>query len=183
MGRTDHFEVAFNALLKIEGNYSDHQSDRGGKTKYGITEGVARQSGYTGDMRSLPLEKAKEIYKTNYWQKAGCDKICALSQSIAEEIFDTAVNMGVRTAVTFLQKSLNGLNRQGKDYQDEKEDGVYGSGTHGALGSFLKKRGAQGELVLLRSLNCLQGALYVTLSRDRTQNEDFLFGWLLNRVK
>jgi len=34
----------------------------------------------------------------------------------------------------------------------------------------------------LTALNCLQGARYVELARNRAANEAFLFGWLRTRV-
>ena len=53
-----NFDQAFDALLEHEGGYSDHAADPGGKTRYGITEVVARSHGYRGDMRELPLDAA-----------------------------------------------------------------------------------------------------------------------------
>jgi hypothetical protein len=51
-----------------------------------------------------------------------------------------------------------------------------------ALGQYLAKRGKAGETVLLRALNCLQGASYIDLAERRKKDETFLFGWLANRV-
>lgn len=59
---TKAFEKAFNHTVGVEGGYSDHPSDRGGKTMFGITEAVARSYGYSGDMRSMPISTAKDIY-------------------------------------------------------------------------------------------------------------------------
>ena len=47
------FDTAFTTLLKHEGGYSDHPADPGGKTRFGITEAVAHEVGYRGDMREL----------------------------------------------------------------------------------------------------------------------------------
>ena len=60
-----NFDEAFELLLGHEGNYSDHPADPGGKTRYGITEAVARDVGYRGDMRDLPLDLAKRVYLEN----------------------------------------------------------------------------------------------------------------------
>ena len=62
-------------IIEIEGGYVNHPADRGGPTKYGITEKVARAFGYQGDMRDLPKSKAFEIYDKNYWQRLGLDGI------------------------------------------------------------------------------------------------------------
>ncbi|HEE0576381.1 TPA: hypothetical protein R6358_002680, partial [Klebsiella pneumoniae] len=42
-----------------EGGYVDHPSDKGGSTRWGITQTTARAHGYIGDMRNLPRETAK----------------------------------------------------------------------------------------------------------------------------
>lgn len=41
-------------ILGKEGGYVDHPSDKGGPTRWGITQTTARAHGYTGDMRNLP---------------------------------------------------------------------------------------------------------------------------------
>jgi lysozyme family protein len=38
------------ALIDREGGYVNHPADRGGPTRYGITEAVARAHGYAGAM-------------------------------------------------------------------------------------------------------------------------------------
>lgn len=60
---TEDFDNAFDTLLGHEGEYSDYPGDPGGQTMWGITIAVARAEGYVGAMRSLPVEKAKEIYR------------------------------------------------------------------------------------------------------------------------
>ena len=40
----------------------------------------------------------------------------------------------------------------------------------------------EGEQVLLRALNCSQGARYLELAEGREANEDFLYGWVKERV-
>ena len=57
-----NFDTAFAKLLGHEGDFSDHPADPGGATRFGITEAVAREVGYRGDMRELPVDLAKRIY-------------------------------------------------------------------------------------------------------------------------
>jgi lysozyme family protein len=62
-----NFDAAFIRIVALEGGYSDDPRDPGGKTKFGITEAVARQHGYIGAMQALPLDVAGEIYRSDYW--------------------------------------------------------------------------------------------------------------------
>jgi len=177
------FDTAFNKLVPIEGTYSDHPSDKGGPTMYGITERVAHLYGYKGVMRELPLEKAREIYLEKYWNLMHLDGVARYSVKIADEMFDTGVNMGRAGAVYFLQIWLNAFNRRGSDYLDIEEDNLMGRVTLGALDSFLFRRGKEGEAVMLTALNCSQGERYRQIARTRPENEDFIYGWMRTRVR
>ena len=98
-----NFDNAFSLLLGHEGDFSDHPDDKGGKTRYGITEAVAREAGYPGDMRELPLELAKTIYLDRYWKPIRADD---LPPGVRYILFDSAVNSGPRQAALWLQRAL-----------------------------------------------------------------------------
>lgn len=168
--------------MEIEGGYVNDPADSGGETNHGITKAVARKYGWHGDMKDLPTEIAFEIYQMKYWRKMRLDEIELISPTIAEELADTGVNMGVTRAGTFLQRSLNVLNDNEKYFPDLKVDGFIGSRTVHAFSAYLSKRGSQGEIVLYRMLNALQGSFYVELAERRKKDERFIFGWFLNRV-
>lgn len=171
------------ALIEREGGFVANAADKGGPTCFGITEAVARANGYRGAMRQLPREEAAAIYKRLYWFRPRLDDVAARSARLAAELFDTAVNMGPAVAVTFLQRALTALNRNGKDYPDLVPDGRIGPQTLAALDQFLKLRGKNsGETVLLRALEALQGERYLRLAERRPANEAFLYGWLANRI-
>jgi lysozyme family protein len=170
-------------LLGIEGDYSDHPADSGGKTRWGVTEAVARRHGYVGPMRDYPIEDALRVYRLDYWDLMGLDDVAEASEPIAGEMFDTGVNAGTGVAVEFLQRSLNVLNRQGGDYGDVEVDGSMGPQTLAALHAYLHIRKRDGgETVLMRALNCLQGARYIELAERRAKDEAFVHGWLRHRV-
>ena len=107
-----NFLTAFEKLLKHEGDFSDHPADPGGKTRYGVTEAVAREVGYRGDMRELPLELAQRIYKDRYWDAVRADDLPA---DIRYIVFDGAVNSGVSQSAKWLQRACG-----------VKDDGVIG---------------------------------------------------------
>ena len=176
------FDACFDATLGIEGGYVDDPSDSGGATKYGITERVARAHGYRGDMRALSEAEARQIARSQYWDTLSLDVIDALSSAIAREMFDTGYNMGVGTVGGFLQRALNVFNHRGQDYPDMVVDGLIGPMTIAALRVYLGKRGKPGEVVLLRALNDLQGQRYISLAEARQKDEDYVYGWILNRV-
>lgn len=176
------FKTAFDEIVLIEGGYSDRKNDRGGKTKFGVTESVARAHGYQGDMADMPIDVAMAIAKAQYWDILRLDEIDAMAPKIAFELFDTGYNAGVGTAGKMLQRCLNALNRQQVDFPDMAADGVVGPMTVSSLRSYLAKRSIDGDVVLLRALNCLQGERYISIAEiDKTQ-EDNLYGWLRNRV-
>jgi lysozyme family protein len=168
-------------LIEREGGYVSHPADKGGPTRFGITEAVARAHGYAGAMARLPREEAAAIYKRLYWLRPKFDAIAERSPAIAAELFDTGANMGPAVAATFLQRALTALNRNGRDYPDLVPDGRIGPASLAALDAFLAAR-PKGETVLLRAIEALQGERYLRLAERRPANEAFLYGWLANRI-
>ena len=164
-------------LIEREGGFVDHPSDRGGPTCWGITEAVARAAGYTGPMKSMPRLIAQEIYAERYWRQPRFDLVWPLSPSIARELFDTGVNMGVVRAATFLQRSLNVLNKRAHLWPDLEVDGMFGMLSRHALQAFIENRGHDGVPILLQMLNSLQGVRYIELAENDESQEDFEFGW------
>lgn len=93
------FDEAFERLIGHEGGYVNDPNDPGGETRWGISK---RQ--YPSlDIKNLSLQTAKLIYLRDYWRAAGCEAVLG---PVRFDLFDTAVNAGVRQAVVFLQKSL-----------------------------------------------------------------------------
>jgi lysozyme family protein len=125
-----NFLIAFEKLLKHEGGFSDYSADPGGKTRYGVTEAVAREAGYRGDMRELPLDLAQRIYKDKYWDAMQAE---ALPVDVRYIVFDGAVNSGITQSAKWLQRACG-----------VKDDGVVGSATIRAANSLasdgLKRR-------------------------------------------
>ena len=183
MEETVDIEQLLEALIEREGGYVNHPADRGGPTRFGITEAIARAHGYGGGMAALPRQEAAAIYRRLYWLRPRFDEVAKRCPRVAAELFDTGVNMGPAVAATFMQRALTALNRNGRDYPDLTPDGRIGGQTLAALDTFLATRGKQGgETVLLRALEALQGERYLRLAERRPANEAFLYGWLANRI-
>ena len=174
------FEKAGNQIILIEGGFINNPKDKGGATKYGITEKVARQNGYIYDMRNLTKVKAKEIYKNEYWDKIGVN--CE-SFNISFLLFDFAVNSGVKTAVKHLQNALNSM--LNGIIEPLIIDGVAGKKTQAAMdyvngngffhSSSIEIIGRKLEILLISE----RLKFYTSLSK--TQFNEFGKGWI-NRV-
>ena len=94
------FYSAVRLVFKHEGGYVNHPEDPGGETKYGISKRAYPDV----DIANLTKYEAERIYKEDYWDKVMGDQLPA---AIALVVFDTAVNMGIRRAVKFLQETVN----------------------------------------------------------------------------
>jgi len=97
------FDQAFERLIGHEGGYVNHPNDPGGETNWGITLRTAREHGYTGQMRDLTREQAKDIYRRAYWLRVKADQY---NSAIAFQVFDAAVNHGIKQAVRWLQRAV-----------------------------------------------------------------------------
>jgi lysozyme family protein len=173
-------------LCGVEAGYVDHPSDKGKATKHGITVFTAEEHkhlwskyNWNGDMKTLPLELAQEIYRTSWWEKLRCHEIYELSPMLAEKVLDFGVNAGRFNVGASIQKILNVLNRRGVDYPDIKVDGGIGDETMKALRAYLKRNKGQLESVdqLYMLLDGFQNYHYVDITLKREANEDFMNGW------
>lgn len=117
-----NFDQAFSVLMQHEGGYSNDANDPGGETKYGIS----KRAYPALDIKNLTLEQAAAIYRRDYWGPAGCD---AVPDPLRMDLFDMAVNSGVKAAVRCLQRAAG-----------ETADGVLGPRTLQAVQSIPSTR-------------------------------------------
>lgn len=111
------FDKAFEMLIGHEGGYSDNPKDpgnwTGGKVNVGILKGtkygIAANTYPEEDIKNLTLERAKFLYKRDYWDAAKIDR---LPDAVRFDTFDAAVNSGVNRAIRFLQLAV-GVNDDG----------------------------------------------------------------------
>ena len=85
------FDAAFDLIVGEEGCYVNLPSDPGGETKYGISKRAYPNE----DIANLTLDRAKTLYKRDYWDALGLDDRLP---SYALVMFDCAVNQGVSKA-------------------------------------------------------------------------------------
>jgi lysozyme family protein len=172
--------------VNTEAGYVNNPNDLGGETNHGIILTTAKEwevdlrkvYNWDGKMINLTKEMALYIYDRGWWQKLKCNELYAISPLLAHRVFDFGINGGRTASVTYLQRLLNVLNRQGKDYQDLAVDGIIGNGTLGQLQAFVNKRKEKGLCYLLTGLTGMHVAHYVNISESRGANEEFTNGWL-----
>jgi lysozyme family protein len=169
-------------IIEKEGGYTNNPADKGGATNWGITEVTARAHGYQGDMREMTRDEAYTILEKSYWSAPGFDKVAQLSLHLAFELCDAGVNVGPSWPSRWLQRWLNIFNLHSNKYPELKVDGNIGKKTIEALNTFLSWRGKEGEQVLINALNCSQGEYYLVITENREKNEEFIYGWMKNRV-
>ncbi|MCJ8208651.1 hypothetical protein MUY27_02960 [Mucilaginibacter sp. RS28] len=184
------FQIANGKTKLIEGELADSPSDRGGLTYRGIASNFWPNWPGWGTIRTV-LEKTKHdipaankllrsdqklqalvdaFYKQNFWDVFKLDLVT--DQDIANEIYDTAVNMGVAIAAKFLQRALNLANRNQKLYPDLAVDGIIGTKTISALNSNPNKK------LILKLLNGLQIARYISIMENNPTQEIYAESWL-----
>ena len=162
------FDKAFTTVVGIEGGYVNDPADSGGETCWGITIATARAAGYTGPMKNLPINVAKAIYQANYWDKLKLTQIAQRSETLALELFESGVNVGVNKVATWLQIGLNLLGAS------IAADGQIGPGTLSAFNS-IQPRDLN---TLLKLMNIQQGAHYIAIAQNNPTQRKFIRGWL-----
>lgn len=102
----DKFTLAFNFVMDHEvgnapnGGYTNRDIDPGGETKWGIS----KKAHPSVDIKNLTKQAAMDIYRTDYWDMAGCED---LPFELACVVFDTAVNQGVSVALKLKAQTLD----------------------------------------------------------------------------
>ena len=94
-------------LAKWRHGYTNHPSDPGGPTNFGITiadyRRYAKRNATADDVRAMGIGEAKAIYKSRYWMAQSCD---ALPPGLDYTIFDYGVNSGVARSGKVLRRIL-----------------------------------------------------------------------------
>lgn len=122
-----NFNKAFQLTVGHEGGYTTNRTDRGNWTSGQVGVGELRGTKYgisamaypKEDIKNLTLDRAKQLYKRDYWDKSKCD---SLPNGVRFHVFDCAVNSGVKRAIQTLQQAAG-----------VKDDGLIGPQTLGAV--------------------------------------------------
>jgi len=159
-------------VLEKEGGFVNDKADV--PTKFGVTQDTL--SAWLGkpasvkDVRSLDEKVARDIYRSQYFEGPGIDK---LPPEIVEQVFDISVNSGPSTSVRLLQESLNEAGWK------LEADGVLGEETYKAAWEAANTYGKSFNNVLVER----RKQFYKAVAKAQPAKKKFLNGWLARARK
>ncbi len=160
----DNFTAALEHVFEVEGGYSDHPDDKGGETRFGITQKtydnwVSTNPDFSDyyPFVSINRQIAARIYRELYWEKIRGDE---LPTGLSLMVFDSAVHAGPVRAIKWLQEALG-----------EEVDGIFGP---------ITLKAATYAVRASRNTYVIERITVYRLMLAR-KNETFVKGWF-NRV-
>lgn len=121
-----NFEEAYKRTCQFEGGYVNDKSDSGGETYKGISrknnpkwngwiviDAYKKKASFPKNLDSNDelQQLVKDCYRKNYWETISGDSLT--NQKVANDLYDTAVNMGVATSIKLAQRQF-GTKETGK---------------------------------------------------------------------
>lgn len=185
------FNNALASLGGMEGGYANDPHDTGGETFGGIArrfnplwpgwpviDGAKVYADFPATLSRDALRRTltamvRDFYQKTYWDALRLSDFP--EHSVAMELFEQAINLGIPRAVTNFQAVSNALNDGGERWSDITVDGQPGSQT---VATAHAAHHAQMDYDVLVCLNCLQGCHYIASKQER-----YIRGWIRNRVK
>ncbi len=184
-----YFNQVYKRTSILEGGYANNPSDKGGETYCGIArrfhpdwfgwKTVDRiKKGAGGELPNnfkIPIleDDVRVFYKRMFWDKIYGDQM--LDEDIAAEVYDTAVNCEISVASRFLQRTLNVLNRNQRDWSDLKVDGMIGPDTIHKLKTAIRRSKIA---VIVKILTILRGSYYIDIAERRNDQEIWIENWI-----
>lgn len=156
---SQRFLEAIQKVLQNEGGYVDDPDDAGGETNFGIS----RKYFPDLDIKHLTRDLAIDIYFYNYWKPVKGDLI--ISNELAFQVFDMAVNAGSGVAIKLLQQIVGVL-----------PDGSIGPLTLKAMDKYPSVTG------MIEKYKFARAKFYCNLVSKNHSQAKFLKGWI-NRIE
>lgn len=195
------FQSAYKKTAIVEGGYCNDPDDSGGETYKGISrnnfpawEGwgiVDRTKDLNPESLNIALGDnagldalVLSFYKKRFWDVYSLD--ACDSQIVAEEIYDSGVNIGSGVISKWVQRVLNALNYDlspdGPRWEEIVVDGKVGSKTIEVMNKALKFS-TKMETRIVKLLDGLQRVHYLEICEAKKTREKFLTGWIDLRTR
>lgn len=155
---SERFQQCVDHVLENEGGYVNDPRDPGGETNYGISKRAFPHL----NIAALTRADAVKIYHDHYWNDIKGDQI--ISNELAMQVFDMAVNAGTVTAAKLVQEIV------GTD-----QDGAIGRITLAAMDKYPSVAG------MIERYKFLRARHYCRIVARRPESVRFLSGWI-NRI-
>ena len=148
------FDDIIEKVLEHEGGIVDDPTDAGGLTNMGISQRAYPDE----DIRGLTVERAKELYKRDYWDRF---RVSNLPDRLRHIFVDMCINMGGGRAIKILQEACNSKNATKIDVD-------------GGIGPATIKAATNVEPFRLRAYRVM---FYAELVMKKPEQERFWVGW------
>lgn len=95
-------------IIRREGGYVNHPNDKGGPTKYGVTQKTLSnylcREATVDEVKNITEETAYEIFERDYYEGP---RINTVPEQLRPVMTDAAVLYGPRRAIKFIQQIIN----------------------------------------------------------------------------
>lgn len=191
--------IAIKYVLENEGSFSDNPDDKGGPTKFGLSQKFLMNLKATNSnvfaqsyankwksidrIREMTESEAIDIYQLHIWKPIYAEIEC---QYICNYYFDMVVNHGESSATKILQRSIWPLPliyitaNTKEDFSfpvNVVDDGILGEITMNSLKKINDYYSSNLNYILLVALMATRAQYYRCLAKQSGQ-EQFLKGWL-----
>ena len=148
------FDDIIEKVLEHEGGLVDDPKDAVGLTNMGISQRAYPDE----DIRGLTVERAKELYKRDYWDRY---RTADLPDRLRDIYVDMCINMGGGRAIKILQEACNSKNANKIDID-------------GGIGPATIKAATNVEPFRLRAYRVM---FYAELVMKKPEQMKFWVGW------
>ena len=149
-------------IIRREGGFVDHPADRGGPTKYGITQRTLsewlKREATREDVESLTEPAARSIYFDLYLREPRFNQI--EDERLRALVVDSGVNHGVRRAAKWLQRAAG-----------VADDGIVGPRTLAAVNG-------SDSAALYRKVLAQRAIFYGKIITNDPSQAVFAHGWM-----
>lgn len=173
LGAQSIFDQAMKVVFLHEGNLSDHKSDRGLITRYGISLRFLQlgkmdlnNDGKIDRLDILELTKmgATKLYYQHFWQRHRIDRF--VDPRVQIKLMDTAINTGFSRTARIAKKAINRISKE-----QILVNGVLGDSTVALINQLEPNK-------FLGAFRTEQADFYKALIKQTPSYDVFRNGWL-----